>query len=275
MSRHPPCSALLSLFLASIFLAIPSSASAQRMHGILMGCVTYLNTREEACDTATEPGCLVSVARTEQPLNGARVVLLRPGLFGLEEIGSSTTSTNNGCYTIPWATEGEYGFLGFIRVEARSPGRFRVTDNGDAQLSRLFARADMQNFVDDGTRSVGNADHWQVYATAFEFWNRVVLNSPTLSERMTNVRIAANITMAQNGPCCNGFGCLASCTMDRNYVRIFQGRGRERPITSVAHELGHAAIQHGLESESTYDADCSPNHQFANARLHFSTPCLR
>lgn len=250
-------------YMLGALLIFPSSASAETIHGILMGCLTYFNTREEGCSALTESGCLVASSQQEQPLNGAYVELLKPGLFGLEKIGSSTTSTNNGCYTIPWRTEGEYGFLGFIRVEARSPERFRVTDSGGAQLAFMFARDNMQNFVNDGTRSVEFWDHWQVYATAFEFWDRIVINSPILSQRMTNVRIAANINLAQSAPCCDGFGCMSSCTVDKDYVRIFQGNGRERPITSVAHELGHAALLHALgQSNAAYDAQCPATHQF-------------
>jgi hypothetical protein len=243
----------IPILVAACF-AVLGALPAKAISGTLSGCVVFTDTRTEGSRAAGSRRTNGESALA--PIKTARVLLIN-GWGGTT--GSSTTGSN-GCFTISYEDTNQWTFpvTWTFRVELKSPGQFYVTNESGALF--VFSQAETLN---DSSESVGtvtvSGDKSLVYATAESFFDIVVDASALLTASMTNVRIDAEAS----GP--------TSYAADRNWVRIRNLDGRDRPVSGVAHELGHALTMHALDRNFSIPWGCTGTHTY-NAPMDCEAP---
>lgn len=238
---------------ACLALAVPARA----LSGTVSGCMFYRDVRQQGSSLSGSRHLPTGVVGVDRPLMSARVVLLGGGGGA---VGTGVTNSS-GCYSFSWndplllwwPTSGYK-----IRVELRDPSDFYVSNELDA-LFTASSSVVLDNSIEAlGNRSFGSVDAAQVFGTASEYWQRIVDNSAHLSNRMTNVHIRATVPEGW-------LGCAESCSWGATDVYIADGAGQTEPVSSVAHEIGHATHFSALEVDhSSMDLACLEPHFFTS-----------
>lgn len=238
----------IAVMIAAVWVALASSP-VLAASGTVSGCVVYNDTRQE-CSAAVGSRRPCSGANGNKPLREAYVRLSNAGGTGTP--GSGTTSSSTGCFSFAWSDAFCWGFPCSYElvVELRNPSDFRVRNPSGVQYSNSVTVSVASSNANLGTFSVGNTDHAQVYATANEYWDTIVDGNATLSARMTDIKIHANTSDA------------GSYTFDHENIYLVAGRGSSRPLTTVAHEIGHTTAFKALGRYSIAYTDCNPAHAY-------------
>jgi hypothetical protein len=252
------------LVLGCLVAALGSSPTLA-LSGNAQGCVFLNDTREETSSAAGSQHTN-HAGGDPDPLTQARVKILGGGGGS---VGESETDSN-GCFNIAWSDWLAFGFptSGYkLRVEYANNGDFYVASSGGAQWVTDFNITIHNNNEFIGSFNVGSPEAALVFMTTIQVWDRIVETSANLRARMTNVRVDAGV--ASGAECPTGF----SCTIDKNHVAILNGHGEDRPMTSVAHELGHSIVLHSWNISSfAVPAGCSFTHSFTGVHACESIP---
>lgn len=245
-----------------VLVAVMAAEEAHAISGIVRGCWIYEDERDEGNNSAGSLH-LTTGTGVSRAIRRARVALLGGGGG---EIGSGVTGAD-GCYAFNWNDPLALWFptSGYkIRVELKDPSDFYITDTGGAQFvsqaSVTLADSD-HNVGTHGypTRSGGVPnDEIQVFATAADYWTRIVDAAAVLSQRMTNIHIVATAPAGHNG-------CAGSCNWGANDVQIMDGDGENNPVFVVSHEIGHSTTLHawGL-SFPHWPVTCIAGHTYTS-----------